>query len=337
MILSYLASSLFGPAPRSAKAHLPGPLPWPRLRALLEERLQGVLRPVEAAYAIGEGLREGVARLLARSPLLGVDHRVQGHGPDLAREQVSVGRPEEGPVGEAQVGQLLVARRSTEEVQVAGDVRRGHVRDDRTGVSIAQTRAALVGREERRCLLQGRRERTAERLDGLTVGGEALERGAGVRAPRIEADDVEALRAASWRRPAGCARSHRDRRCSRRACRSCAFDRWPATCQGRGLSSCRQGSGRRAAPWPWRTRTVPGPRPSDTTSTRSSAQRHRWCQGRPTVPASGPGPRRQDCRARAPERPPPRRLPRLRRCLPAQYCGYPASLVSPTLTPCHRR
>ncbi len=88
-------------------------------------RLPGAGR---AGRAVGEeGVELGVeGRRLVHAEADGILGRVDGavedHGPDVGREQLGVGGAEEGPVGEAEVGELGVADGLADLVHVPGRV-----------------------------------------------------------------------------------------------------------------------------------------------------------------------------------------------------------------------
>ena len=95
-----------------------------------EERLEGVVGALLAAQPGVGGERPG---LVAPAGGVGdrVDHAVDHHRPDLAREHVGVGGADGGPVGVADEGHLAVADRLAEQVHVAGHVGGRHVVEDR--------------------------------------------------------------------------------------------------------------------------------------------------------------------------------------------------------------
>ena len=143
------------------------------------------------------GPDRGALGLLGASPLDRVEDTVDGQRPDPVRIQVGVHLTEVAAVGEAQVGQLLVAHRPAEQIHVPRHLGGRH----RTGQGLAGGGAALgvlvVGLGERLLLLGPVREsRRVDRVQhrcGLARGGEALHVLAERDTAGIEADHVEPI------------------------------------------------------------------------------------------------------------------------------------------------
>ena len=123
--------------------------------------------------------------------LLRVDRAVEHHRPDLGREQLGVGGAEQRAVGEAQVGQLLVADRGADRVHVLGGLLGGE-----EWQLVAVLRAAAVAI----FLFSATKASKSAWLTGSGVGGEAgvlvgvadaLDRVGPADPARVEADDVE--------------------------------------------------------------------------------------------------------------------------------------------------
>ena len=161
----------------------------------------GAQRAVEGLGAVGG---EVVERLLERRRLVevgldrvgvGVDGAVENHRAHVLRELLGVGRADPGAVGVAEVGQLVVADRGPDRVEILGDVRGADVGQE-VGAHLVD--AAL---DERLRLVLDVRD-TRGRVVHLGVGPQAVVVGVGV-APqcrgrrahpaRVEPDEVEPL------------------------------------------------------------------------------------------------------------------------------------------------
>ena len=73
-------------------------------------------------------------------PGAGVENAVDDQRADPTWEQVGVRLSQDRPVGEAQVGQLAIPERCSQQVHVAGDVLGGHVPQNRAAVACAGSR-----------------------------------------------------------------------------------------------------------------------------------------------------------------------------------------------------
>ena len=122
----------------------------------------------------------------------GVDDPVEQHRPHPLGEQVGVHLADDGAVGEADVGDGLLAGELTEAVQVAHRVRGGDVREE--GAHHLTAATGQVGGQPRVALGLGRSRgdrHPLPELRRLGLAGEAVHRGAGMGAARVPADDVE--------------------------------------------------------------------------------------------------------------------------------------------------
>jgi len=109
-------------------------------------------------------------------------------------KEVRVDLPEERPVRETEVRQLLIAERLPQEVHVTGDVRGGHVVQDRLITVLARPGDGVVGLPPDLLLVLPHRE--GERSPGGGGFGEAVEAQqwcAADDAARVEADHVEVV------------------------------------------------------------------------------------------------------------------------------------------------
>ncbi|MCO5571856.1 hypothetical protein L7F22_025604 [Adiantum nelumboides] len=143
-------------------------------------------------------------------PQRGVDGRVEDHLPDPVREQGGVHRADDGAVGDAVVGDRLLAERGAEPVQVAGDVVGGQTRQERRGpvhrAALGQ-RPRLGEQGRQRCAAGDRGVGGGARGGRGALGvGAAAHRRRGADAAWVHRDDVEArqhLRPERARRPRG--------------------------------------------------------------------------------------------------------------------------------------
>ena len=154
------------------------------LGALGGEGVEGLLE----ARGLGDGAVDG---RLAR-----VECAVEDQRADVLREVLGVGRPEPGAVGEAEVGQLLVAERRPQDVEVTGGVAGADVgedvRADAVGAALRVLPVLLLGLGDPG---RGGVDVEVAALDLPLAVGEAVDRGrAGADTARVEADDVEPLR-----------------------------------------------------------------------------------------------------------------------------------------------
>ena len=160
--------------------------------AQAEELQQRRVGALGAALAVVQRLGAGLIAPAGR-PGDRVDDRVQRERAHLTGEQVGVGRPHIGPVGDAIEAQLPVPQRLAQQVQVAGDIGGRHVVQDGAAVPCAGPGDPAVGSDPGALLLG--RDREPERcLGGLRLGEgvEAAQRGAAIDAAGVEADQVEA-------------------------------------------------------------------------------------------------------------------------------------------------
>ncbi len=165
-------------------ARVPAERAVPLLGALGGERVEGLLE----ARGLGDGAVDG---RLAR-----VECAVEDQRADVLREVLGVGRPEPGAVGEAEVGQLRVAERGPQDVEVAGGVAGADVgedvRADAVGAALRVLPVLLLGLGDPG---RGGVDVEVAALDLPLAVGEAVDRGrAGADTARVEADDVEPLR-----------------------------------------------------------------------------------------------------------------------------------------------
>ena len=194
-----------------------GPIDVSRQRAVLlaEAVLDVLAHPIFPTLGLsGDHLRAGQVRLFGA---------VQGGAPDVGREELGIGRPDQGPVGVADVRQFPVSDGGAQDVEVAGRVPGAHVVDEirdlrvlaalgRDGLPRGHDRVPVIGavavglgrlRAGRRIVLVGPRSpvlsgRPPVRGGGLLVVARLLEllgTPAGqtrrlARAARIETDDV---------------------------------------------------------------------------------------------------------------------------------------------------
>ncbi len=152
---------------------------------------RGVAQLDEACIGRVEALRLGEGDLFLRRT--GAHRAVEHQGARRSGEHRGVGRADRRAVGEAEVGQLLVADRLTDQVQVGGDIRGAHVRE--------QIRRAFPAPLEQLLLLLDRvgdlvgvvgREVPAEAVR-LVVVVDAGHRRAGTHATGIERHQIEAI------------------------------------------------------------------------------------------------------------------------------------------------
>jgi hypothetical protein len=158
-----------------------------------EELLQGLVGALGAAQPGRE--RQGAGLVAAAGgPGHRVEDAVHDQGPDLAREQVGVGRTQVGAVGVAGVGQRGVADRPPQQVHVAGHVGRRHVVQDRPAPLGAGPGHGPVGADPDPLLLPGHWEREGRQEVGQGVLERLIapQRGAAHDAAGVEADQVEA-------------------------------------------------------------------------------------------------------------------------------------------------
>lgn len=134
-------------------------------------------------------------------PGLRVDVAVEDHRADLPGEEVGVGGSEERAVRDAEVGQLRLAHRPAELVEVAGGVGGRHMAQQ-LGVPPLTASAQIRERgDPGRPLLFAHRE--TDRLaripcDGFLGAREAVHRGAVADSAWIPADDVEPFPYLAW-------------------------------------------------------------------------------------------------------------------------------------------
>src|SRR5690606_31181617 len=160
-----------------------------------QELVQDACRADVRAQAREAGAPGSVGGAVVR-PGRGVPVAVEDHRADLAGEQVGVGGAQVRAVGVAPVGELLVADRAPEQVQVPGGVGGRYVAQEFGVAFLAVAGQLFVGGGPGRALL--RPDREAGRL-GLLPGGcllgaaEAVHGGAVADPAGVPADDVETL------------------------------------------------------------------------------------------------------------------------------------------------
>ena len=122
-----------------------------------------------------------------------VERAVEDHPPDALREQVGVRRAEEGAVGGAEVGQLVVAEHRPQHVHVLGRLDGRHVLGQVAALvdaALAELVQQLVGPATSASVSGSGSVATKVSISRV---GEAVERGAAADTAGVEADDVEGL------------------------------------------------------------------------------------------------------------------------------------------------
>lgn len=158
---------------------------------LVQDRGRAEVRAHAQEYrAPGGGVR-GVVR-----PGLWVDGAVDGQGADLAGEEVGVGGAEERAVRGPEVGELRVAHRAAEPVEVVSDVGGRHMAQQ-LGVTLPAAAGQLLERADPGLplLCADRETGRFARLPGLGIprSREAVHGGAVADPAGVPADDVEPL------------------------------------------------------------------------------------------------------------------------------------------------
>ena len=177
------------------------------------------------------------------------------------REQVGVGVADVRAVGEPEIGELAVADRPPEQVQVAGHVGGVHVGGDSLTVVEALGAEAVEPVEEWPVLVPpvGEDRQVSEEREEIVLAVEAMQGVGGRDAAGIEADDVEATVQLAFEELAEALEDERNPRPTRPAgvdqdaADSVGGDPTPGSSPMRSRS-CPGAAGRsRAARWPQRT------------------------------------------------------------------------------------